>query len=70
MIPKGILIDCGCVLLGTNLGSVLKSRVPERLKQPMNVIFGVAAMAIGIVSLVKMQTLPAVILALILGALI
>ena len=70
LIPKGILIDCGCVLLGTNLGSVLKSRVPERLKQPMNVIFGVAAMAIGIVSLVKMQTLPAVILALILGALI
>ena len=70
MIPKGILIDCCCVLAGTNLGSVLKARVPERIRQPMNIIFGIAAIAIGIVSLIKLQTLPAVILALILGALI
>ena len=69
LIPKGILIDCFCVLLGTNLGSMMKNHVPERIKQPMNVIFGIAAMAIGMTSLVKLQTLPAVILALILGAL-
>lgn len=37
---------------------------------PMNVIFGVAAMAIGMVSLVKLNSLPAVILALVLGALV
>ena len=48
----------------------MKNHVPVRIKQPMNVIFGIAAMAIGMVSLVKLQTLPAVILALILGALI
>ena len=35
----------------------------------MNVIFGIAAIAIGITSMVKLQSLPAVILALILGAL-
>lgn len=70
LIPKGILIDCFCVLLGTNIGSVIKNYVPDRIKQPMNVVFGIAAMAIGIVSIVKLQTLPAVILALILGALI
>lgn len=70
LIPKGILMDCFCVLLGTNIGSVFKERVPERIKQPMNVVFGIAAMAIGIVSLIKLQTLPAVILALILGALL
>lgn len=69
MIPKGIIIDCCCVLFGTNLGSTIKSRVPERIKQPMNVIFGIAAIAIGITSMVKLQSLPAVILALILGAL-
>ena len=69
LIPKGILIDCFCVLLGTNLGSMMKNHVPERIKQPMNVIFGIAAMAIGMTSLVKLQTLPAVILTLILGAL-
>lgn len=70
MIPKGIMIDCCCVLLGTNLGSILKERVPVRIKGPMNVIFGIAAIAIGITSLIKLQSLPAVILALILGALI
>lgn len=70
LIPKGILMDCCCVLLGTNVGSVIKERVPERIKQPMNVIFGISAMAIGMVSLIKLDTLPAVILALILGALI
>lgn len=70
LIPKGILIDCFCVLLGTNIGSIMKNHVPDRIRQPMNVIFGISAMAIGIVSLVKLQTLPAVILALILGALI
>lgn len=69
MIPKGIIIDCCCVLFGTNLGSTIKSRVPERIKQPMNAIFGIAAIAIGITSMVKLQSLPAVILALILGAL-
>lgn len=70
MIPKGIIIDCCCVLLGTNLGGVIKNLVPNRIKQPMNVIFGIAAIAIGLTSIVKLQSLPAVILALILGALI
>ena len=70
LIPKGILIDCCCVLLGTNLGSLLKDRVPQSIKEPMNVIFGLAAIAIGITSIIKLQTLPAVILALILGGLI
>lgn len=70
LIPKGILIDCFCILLGTNIGSAMKNHVPDRIRQPMNVIFGIAAMAIGMVSLIKLQTLPAVILALILGALI
>ncbi|MCC8026716.1 MAG: DUF554 domain-containing protein [Clostridium sp.] len=69
MIPKGIIIDCSCVLLGTNLGSVMKDRVPERIKQPMNIIFGIAAITIGLTSVIRLQSLPAVILALILGAL-
>lgn len=70
MIPTGVIIDCGCVLAGGILGSLLKERVPCRIKQPMNVVFGMAAIAIGIVSIIKLHSLPAVILALILGALI
>lgn len=68
--PKGILIDCCCVLVGTNLGSILKSCVPVRIQQPMNTVFGIAAIGIGITSLVKIHSLPAVVLALVLGALI
>nr|WP_239679628.1 DUF554 family protein [Brachyspira hyodysenteriae] len=70
MIPKGIIIDCICVLIGTNFGSIIKNRIPHRIKNPMNVVFGLSAMAIGITSVIKFHSLPAIILALILGALI
>jgi uncharacterized membrane protein YqgA involved in biofilm formation len=70
MIPKGVIMDCCCVLIGTNIGSIIKDKIPVRIKQPMNVIFGIAAMAIGMVSVIKLSSLPAVILALILGSLI
>ena len=67
---KGIILDCLCVLLGTNLGSAIKNHIPARINQPMNVIFGLSAIAIGITSVVKLHSLPAVILAFILGGLI
>ena len=70
MVPKGIILDCLCVLLGTNLGSAIKNHIPARINQPMNVIFGLSAIAIGITSVVKLHSLPAVILAFILGGLI
>ncbi|MDY3014736.1 MAG: DUF554 domain-containing protein [Evtepia sp.] len=70
MIPKGILIDCACIFLGGNLGAALKQAVPKKILDPMNVIFGLSAIAIGILSLIKLSFLPAVILALILGGLI
>lgn len=70
MIPRGIILDCACVLLGTNVGSAIKDHIPSRIKEPMNVIFGVAAMAIGMISLGRLHSLPAVILALVLGGLI
>ena len=70
MVPKGIILDCLCVLLGTNWGSAIKNHIPARINQPMNVIFGLSAIAIGITSVVKLHSLPAVILAFILGGLI
>ena len=70
MLPTGIIIDSCCVLLGTNLGSSVKNRIPDRIREPMNVIFGISAIAIGITSVIRLHSLPAVILALILGALI
>ena len=56
MVPKGIILDCLCVLLGTNLGSAIKNHIPARINQPMNVIFGLSAIAIGITSVVKLHS--------------
>lgn len=70
MLPKGIIIDCCCVLIGINIGSMIKNHIPTHIKHSMNIIFGIAAILIGIVSMIKLNSLPAVILALILGALL
>lgn len=68
--PIGVLIDCFCVLLGGLLGSKWKKKIPIRIQEPLTMVFGISAIAIGIVSVVKLHSLPAVILALILGAVI
>ncbi|WP_394265993.1 DUF554 domain-containing protein [Anaerotignum sp.] len=70
MIPRGVILDCCCVLLGTNCGTLLRNKIPGRLQEPLMVIFGMCAIAIGIVSVVKLESLPAVLLALILGTII
>lgn len=32
MFPKGIIIDCCCVLIGTNIGSIIKNYIPSHIK--------------------------------------
>ncbi|SHK07166.1 DUF554 domain-containing protein [Propionispora hippei] len=68
--PIGVLVDCFCILLGGTLGSKFKSVIPDHIKKPLNIIFGISAISIGIVSMIKLKSLPAVILSLILGCLI
>lgn len=70
MIPRGVILDCCCVLLGTNCGALLRNKIPERLQEPLMVIFGMCAIAIGMVSVVQLASLPAVLLALILGTIL
>lgn len=69
-IPKGIIIDCICVLVGGLIGSKLKEKVPYRIREPLMIVFGICAIAIGIVSLIKLNSLPAVLLSFILGTVI
>jgi uncharacterized membrane protein YqgA involved in biofilm formation len=66
--PTGVFIDCLCVLCGGIAGATLQKKVPQKINAPLTAIFGVCAMAIGMVSLIKLHSLPAVILALIAGA--
>lgn len=56
--------------MGGTLGAKFKSVIPNHIKEPLNIIFGISAISIGIVSMIKLNSLPAVILSLILGCLI
>ncbi|GAA0078946.1 DUF554 domain-containing protein [Clostridium sp. CTA-5] len=68
--PLGVFIDCLCILVGGTIGAYLKNKVPTRIIEPLNVIFGISAIAIGIVAFIKLNSLPTVILSIILGTLI
>lgn len=66
--PIGVLVNCLSVFFGGLIGALLGERVPLKLRNTLPLVFGVASMGMGIGPIVKMKTLPAVILALILGS--
>ena len=65
--PLGILVNTGAIILGGMIGSVFGSRISEKMKTTLNQIFGLCAMMMGITSIVQVQNMPPVILAMILG---
>ena len=66
----GPYVNGAAVVLGGLCGAFLGTRLPERLRTALPQTFGLASMGLGIVSIVKVKYLPAVVLALILGAMI
>ena len=66
--PIGILVNVAAVVIGGLLGSVLGHKLPERIKTLLNMTFGVCAMTMGITSIILIRNMPAVFLAVILGA--
>lgn len=67
--PIGIITDVSVTFLGALLGVFLGRRVKQDLKNALYNILGVAAITMGIVLIMKVHTLPAVILSLLLGCL-
>lgn len=63
----GIIVNVLAVALGGAAGALCGHRLPEHLKLGLNLIFGVCAMGMGISSVILMENMPAVILAIILG---
>ena len=70
MVSIGVLLDCISVLIGILIGCIMKKRISDYLKQSMNIIFGIAAMAIGMYSINRLVYLPALVLSLVFGGLI
>ena len=66
--PVGIITDVAATFCGGLLGCLLGSRLSERWKSMLNNVLGVAAMVMGIVLIIRVHTLSAAVLALILGA--
>ena len=55
MIPRGVILDCCCVLMGANAGTLLRNKIPAKFQEPLMVIFGMCAIAIGMVSVIKLD---------------
>lgn len=66
-VPSGIFINVSAVVLGGLFGAVLGPRLPRDLRDTLNLIFGACSMTMGISYIVKLQTLPALMLAVIVG---
>jgi uncharacterized membrane protein YqgA involved in biofilm formation len=66
----GPFVNGAAIAFGGLGGAFLGTKLPERLRLQMPQTFGLASMALGISMIVKLHTLPAVVLALILGAII
>ncbi|MFT8316190.1 MAG: DUF554 domain-containing protein [Clostridium sp.] len=66
--PIGVIINALSVLFGGLIGAFLGDKIPERVRKALPLTFGAASMAMGISLIVKMNTMPAVILSLILGS--
>ncbi len=68
--PIGVIVNVLVVALGGFIGSVAGGRLSEEMKEKLNLIFGVCAMGLGISSIVLVQNMPAVVLAMILGTIV
>ena len=68
--PVGILTDVAASLGGGILGCILGSRLSERWKGMLNNVLGVAALVMGIILIIRVHTLSAAVLSLILGSII
>lgn len=68
--PYGIIINCVAVFVGGVVGACFRKFFPDRLKEALPNIFGLSAMTMGITLIVKLESLSAVVLAVIMGTVV
>ena len=66
----GPYVNGAAIIAGALLGAALGGHIPERLRTNLTLIFGLCSMAMGIVMLAKTVSMPAVILAILLGTIV
>lgn len=68
--PIGVITNCLSLVIGGLIGLLLRSRISDRLKFSLPLIFGIISMAMGIIGILKVHHLPAVTLSLLAGTLL
>ncbi|MBQ9196214.1 MAG: DUF554 domain-containing protein [Clostridia bacterium] len=68
--PIGVIVNVLAVAIGGVIGAKAGGKLSDELKEKLNLVFGICSMGLGITSIVLVQNMPAVILALILGTIL
>lgn len=66
----GPYVNGSAVIAGGMAGAFLGTRLPERLRNALPQTFGLASMGLGAMLIVKVKYMPAVVLAMVLGAML
>lgn len=66
----GPIVNSASTLIGGAVGGLLGNRLPEKYRTKLPLTFGAASMGMGVSMIVKLHVLPAVIAALLFGAII
>ena len=65
--PIGLLSNCGAVFVGGLIGTACGKYLTDRMKEVITVDFGLSAVANGVVSIITVESMPPVIMAMIVG---
>lgn len=68
--PIGIIINAAAIFLGGIVGGFFSEIFSPKIKQELNLIFGLCSLAMGIYAIAPMKNLPAVIFATVIGTLL
>ena len=68
--PLGIITNVSCIVVGGIIGYIIQRHIPARIINALSSVFGIASLVIGISLITKFNSLPAVIMALLLGTII
>lgn len=66
----GPIINGTAIAFGGVIGATLGNKIPARVREALPMTFGCASMGIGIALIMKVNSIPAIVLALLLGSLI
>ena len=68
--PWGTIINVAAVFVGGVIGCLIGSRLPDKWKSLLQGLFGISAITMGIVLILRVSALSAVILSLLLGGIV